>query len=53
MLRTFSVTAVATLIAITWGVMTRGDLAFGSEMILPVLAGAYTVVTPGKKRSEK
>lgn len=53
MMRTFLVTSIATLVAITWGIMARGDVAYGGEMIIPILAGAYTVIVPGKKRSEK
>ena len=48
MMRTVLVTTIATLIAIAWGIMIRGDVAYGGEMIIPVLAGAYTVMDPGK-----
>ena len=48
MMRTFLVTSIATLIAITWGIMIRGDVAYGGEMVIPFLAGAYTIMVPGK-----
>lgn len=35
---------ISTLAAVAWGVSTRGEIAFGGELILPALAVAYAVV---------
>ena len=60
MKRTIITVVITTLVAITWGIAARGEVAFGGELILPVLAGAYAVFKeeedeeePRKKRTPR
>ena len=52
MKRVLMITITAALAAVAWGISTRGDLAFGGELIIPALALAYAVITEGE-RDEK
>lgn len=43
------ITLTATLATIAAGVLIRGDVAYGGEMIIPVLAAAYAIISQEEK----
>lgn len=53
MKRTLITVIVTTLAAIAWGIATRGEVAFGGELILPVLAGAYAILKEEERDEEE
>lgn len=50
MKRVLIITITATLAAIAWGILTRHGVAYGGEMIVPVLAAAYAIKTTEVRR---
>ena len=53
MLRTIIITALAAIAAVTLGYYSRGYMACGGEVLIPLAALAYAVFTKGENDEEE